>query len=129
MNIKVIQLITKDYIVCDLEELDEEPSVYMKNPFLVENLTEFEYSRDKRKRKHVQRPHTVLIDTVEYQETMLDDDGNEVEEISTEYEYAYLKPYPEFTNDRDILFNSDRIMTIFEPKPEIAKLYMELIAE
>ena len=63
MNIKVLQLITQDYVICDLEELDEEPSVYMKNPYKIIDLTYWEHNEDD---SHVaQQPSVFLGKSVE----------------------------------------------------------------
>lgn len=121
MNIKLVQLVNNDYIVCDLEELDEEPSLYMKNPYKVEPLTYWDYNEDD---KHFPPDNAVYLKTITEKNLK---DGKEI--ITVQTDYAQLDKYPSFTNDVDILLNSDRIMTIIEPKPEIAKLYMELISE
>ena len=39
-----------------------------------------------------------------------------------------LRPWPEVTNQDEMLIQSDSIRTIVDPKPEIAKKYLELIA-
>lgn len=39
-----------------------------------------------------------------------------------------LRPWPEVTNQSEMLIHSDSILTIVDPKPEIAKKYLELIA-
>lgn len=39
-----------------------------------------------------------------------------------------LRPWPEVTNQDEMLIQSDSILTIVDPKPEIAKKYLELIA-
>jgi hypothetical protein len=121
MNIKLVQLINNDYIICDLEELDEEPSLYMKHPYKVDELSYWDYNEDD---KHYPPFNAVFLRKTEEKNTKKGE-----ESIVVQTDYAQLTPYPPFTNDTDVLLNSDRIMTIIEPKPEIAKLYMELIAE
>lgn len=37
-----------------------------------------------------------------------------------------LKPWPEVTNQRELMIHSDSILTIADPKPEIVKKYLEL---
>ena len=37
-----------------------------------------------------------------------------------------LTPWPEVTNQREIMINSDSILTIVDPKPEIIEKYLEL---
>jgi hypothetical protein len=39
-----------------------------------------------------------------------------------------MRPWPEVTNQDEMLIHSDSILTIVDPKPEIAKKYLELIA-
>jgi hypothetical protein len=121
MNIKIVQMITQDYIICDLEELDEEPSVYMKNPYKIDPLTYWDYKEED---KHFPPDNAVFLkSTVESNIK----DGNET--VTTQTDYAQLEQYPPFTNDRDVLFNSDRIMTVFDPTPEIVNLYTQLISK
>ncbi len=121
MNIKLVQLINNDYIICELEELDEEPSLYMKHPYRVAELTYWDYNEED---KHFPPYNAVFLQSTEEKNIK---DGKEM--ITIQSDYAQLTSYPSFTNDTDVLLNSDRIMTIIEPKPEIAKLYMEMIAE
>jgi len=37
-----------------------------------------------------------------------------------------LRPWPEITNQTELMIHSDSILTIAEPKPEITKKYLEL---
>lgn len=37
MNVALVQLINSDYVVCDLELLEEEPCYYMKNAYVIKN--------------------------------------------------------------------------------------------
>lgn len=37
-----------------------------------------------------------------------------------------LKPWPEVTNQREMMIHSDSILTIVDPKPEIIEKYLEL---
>ena len=39
-----------------------------------------------------------------------------------------LQRWPEVTNQTELMIHSDSILTIVDPKPEIAKKYLELIA-
>jgi hypothetical protein len=121
MNIKLIQLTTNDYIICEYEELDEEPSLYMKNPYKVETLTYWDYDEDD---KHFPPYNAVFLSKTEEKNIK-----NGKETITVQNDYAQLEKYPLFTNDVDILLNSDKIMTIIEPKPEILNLYTKLISE
>lgn len=121
MNIKVVQMITEDYIICDLEELDEEPSVYMKNPYKIIDLTYWEHNPDD---SHEPQQPSVFLSKSEESSTH---DGKTT--VTTQYDYALLQQYPQFTNDKDILFNSDRIMTVFDPTPEILNLYTQVISK
>ena len=121
MNIKIIQLINLDYIIANLEELDEEPSVYLKNPYKIETLSYWEYNDDD---GHVAPENTVFLNQITEKSIKKGE-----ETYIKQFNYASLEKYPAFTNESDILFNSERLITVVEPKPEIAKLYMELISE
>jgi len=121
MNIKLIQLINSDYIICEYEEMDEEPSLYMKNPYRVVELSYWDYNQDD---KHFPPYNAVFLRTTEEKNIK---DG--VECVTIQSDYAQLIKYPLFTEDVDILFNSDRIMTIVEPGPEILNLYTQLISK
>lgn len=37
MNVALVQLINNDYVVCDLELLEEEPCYYMKNAYVIKH--------------------------------------------------------------------------------------------
>lgn len=39
---------------------------------------------------------------------------------------GFLTPWPEVTNQRELMINSDSILTIVDPKPEVIKKYLEL---
>ena len=39
-----------------------------------------------------------------------------------------MKPWPEVTNQTELMIHSDSILTIVDPKPEIIKKYLELTA-
>lgn len=39
-----------------------------------------------------------------------------------------LKPWPDITDQREIMIHSDSILTIAEPKPKIVEKYLELTA-
>jgi hypothetical protein len=121
MNIKLIQLINNDYIICEYEELDEEPSLYMKNPYRVLDLTYWDYND---KDKHFPPDNAVFLRTTEEKNIK-----DEKEIVTIQTDYAQLVRYPLFTEDVDILLNSDKIMTIVEPCSEILTLYTQLIAK
>ncbi len=121
MNIKLIQLINNDYIICEYEELDEEPSLYMKNPYRVVELTYWDYNEDD---KHFPPDNAVFLQTTEEKNIK-----DEKEIVTVQSDYAQLLKYPLFTNDTDILLNSDRIMTIVDPLPEVLNLYVQLISK
>lgn len=121
MNIKLIQLINNDYIICEYEELDEEPSLYMKNPYRVVDLTYWDYKEGD---SHEPPENTILLG-VSTEKNIKDG----IETICTQTDYVQLEQYPKYTNDVDILLNSDKIMTIIEPKPEILNLYTQLISK
>lgn len=39
-----------------------------------------------------------------------------------------LRPWPEVTNQTELMIHSDSILTIADPKPEIVEKYLELTA-
>jgi len=121
MNVQLLLLISNDYIICDLEELDEEPSVYMKNPYKVDPLTYWDYNEED---KHFPPENAVFLKATEEKNIK---DGKETVTIQTDY--AQLDKYPHFTNDDDVLMRSDRIITVVEPSPEILNLYTKLISK
>ena len=120
MNIKVFHMITGEYIICDAEELDEEPSVHMKNPYLITDLTFWDTDDE---------PSSVAPENAVFLNRFIDvslrHNGKDTEQI----EYAELNRYPKFGSDTSILFNSDKILTIFDPLPGILNLYTQLISK
>jgi hypothetical protein len=121
MNIKLIQLINNDYIICEYEEMDEEPSLYMKNPYKVSELSYWDYDEND---KHFPPANAVFLQLMKEKNIK-----NDKEIITIQSDYAQLVKYPSFTKDVDILLNSDKIMTIVEPAPEIVTLYLQLISK
>jgi hypothetical protein len=41
---------------------------------------------------------------------------------------GYLTPWPDTTDQREMMIHSDSILTIVDPKPEIVEKYLELTA-
>ncbi len=121
MNVKLLLLVSNDYVVCDLEELDEEPSVYMKHPYKVDPLTYWDYNDED---KHFPPDNAVFLRTTEEKNIK-----DEKETITVQTDYAQLTKYPEFTNDDDVLMRSDRIITVVDPSPEVLNLYTKLISK
>jgi hypothetical protein len=39
---------------------------------------------------------------------------------------GFLTPWPEVTNQRELMIHSDSILTIVNPKPEVVEKYLEL---
>ncbi len=37
MNLQVVQLVTGDHVVADVEQLEEEPNCYLKDPYLIKD--------------------------------------------------------------------------------------------
>lgn len=96
MNIAVLQLVTKDYIICDLELLDEEPCYYLKRAHVIKRCEE----------------NTSSL-SIKY----------------NEYSYITLESYPLFTNDEGCLMHTEKIVTMVEPDPRVAELYLKVIGE
>ncbi len=42
---------------------------------------------------------------------------------------GFLTPWPEVTDQREMMIHSDSILTIVDPKPEVIKKYLELTKE
>ena len=42
---------------------------------------------------------------------------------------GFLTPWPEVTDQRELMIHSDSILTIVDPKPEVVKKYLELTKE
>jgi hypothetical protein len=42
---------------------------------------------------------------------------------------GYLTPWPDVTDQREMMIHSDSILTIVDPKPEIVEKYLELTGE
>lgn len=50
------------------------------------------------------------------------------EDVLKLYGEDVLKPWPDITDQRDIMIHSDSILTIVDPKPKLAEKYIELTA-
>lgn len=101
--------------------MDEEPSLYMKNPYKVSELSYWDYDEND---KHFPPANAVFLQLMKEKNIK-----NDKEIITIQSDYAQLVKYPSFTKDVDILLNSDKIMTIVEPAPEIVTLYLQLISK
>lgn len=44
------------------------------------------------------------------------------------YDEDVLKPWPDITDQRDIMIHSDSILTIVDPKPKLSEKYIQLTA-
>lgn len=71
---------------------------------------------------------TVLITQIEEVEAELGDPNCKLINPYQFFTEEDLKPWPEITNQSEIMVNSDSILTIVDPKPEVVRKYLELIA-
>jgi hypothetical protein len=110
MNLVILELVNDKYIICDLERLDDEPSYYLKNPYII--LENYAYL-EKNKELEV-TDHYVLLTKKE-------------ESIGVSYEYITLEKYPKFTNDEGCLMYTDKIITMVEPELKVTELYVKVI--
>lgn len=119
----ILQLKSNEYLIADVEQMDEEPSCYLKNCYRIEEITYYEYSNEER--KHVPPADGILILTRE--ETDVSKSYGEI--VTTEYYYVRLEKYPKYTKDNEALIYSNKILTISEPDEIIENFYKKTISE
>jgi hypothetical protein len=110
MNLVILELVNDKYIICDLERLDDEPSYYLKNPYVI--LENYDYY-DTDKELDVIIPYVLL--------------SKKEERTGVAYEYITLEKYPKFTIDEGCLMYTDKIITMVEPELKVAELYVKVI--
>lgn len=71
---------------------------------------------------------TVLITQIEEVEAELGDPNCKLIKPYQFISEDDMRPWPAVTNQEEMLIDSDSILTIVDPKPEIVKKYLELIA-
>jgi hypothetical protein len=74
------------------------------------------------------KAETVLITQIEEVEAELGDPNCKLIRPYHFIDEDNMKPWPEVTNQTEMLVSSESILTIVDPKPEIVKKYLELIA-
>lgn len=71
---------------------------------------------------------TVLITQIEEVEAELGDPNCKLIKPYKFIDEETMVAWPETTNQEEMLISSDSILTIVDPKPDIAKKYLELIS-
>lgn len=72
---------------------------------------------------------TVLITQIEEVEAELGDPNCKLTKPYQFFTEEDMRPWPNTTNQSEMLVSSESILTIVDPKPEIVKKYLELITE
>jgi len=123
-EIQVLLLKNNKYIIAEIEQLDEEPSCYLKNCFEITN--EGYYDNENRK-PHDPPTQGVLLSKREYEEDWTKDDG-EVKLVKyADFEYAVLEKFPRYSSVNECLIYSNEILTAYDPQNEILELYKKLV--
>lgn len=123
-EIQILLLKNNRYIIAEIEQLDEEPSCYLKNCFEVQN--EGYYDNESRT-PHKPPENGVLLSKKEYDEDWTKEDGTVKLIKYADYEYAVLKKFPDYALVNECLIYSNEILTAFEPQPDILELYKKLV--
>jgi small nuclear ribonucleoprotein (snRNP)-like protein len=122
-EIQVLLLKNNKYIIAEVEQLDEEPSCYLKNCF---EITNEGYYDNENRTPHEPPKNGVLMNERHYEEDWTKDDG-EVKMVKyADYEYAVLEKFPRYAPVNECLIYSNEIFTVFDPLPEILELYNTL---
>lgn len=117
---KVILLKDKDdYLVGNVSELDEEPSILIENCFKIVPCCE--YGADpknlKSRAKQLEGDHSeISLRQVDYSE----------EKEWWVYEYITLERYPRYTSQTHLFLTSEAIFTILDPERAVLDLYTKV---
>lgn len=121
--IQILLLKNNKYIIADVEQLDEEPSCYLKQSFEITN--EGYYDNENRK-PHEPPTNGVLLSKREYEEDWTKDDGTVKMVKYSDFEYAVMEKFPRYASENECLMYATEILTMFDPDEKILKLYNEL---
>lgn len=117
---KVILLKEKDeYLVGNVSELDEEPSIFIENCFKI--VPCFEYGADpktlKARAKKLEGEHCEI--------SLKQVDSDEGKDWWA-YEYITLERYPKYTSQTHLFLTSEAIFTILDPERAVLDLYTKV---
>jgi len=123
MNLMVLQLKSDDYLIADVEQMDEEPSCYLKNCYKIVECAEYG-----------SEPEDLEKRAYSLEGTHLKISARKIDEGAAEkdwyvYEYVILQKYPKYSKDNEALIYSNKLLTISEPTDDLVNLYTKVTAE
>ena len=116
MNLALVKLITNETVICDLENLPEEPCYYLKNAY-----TYYDEGRlvDKKDLDEYLKTHPYA----KIEESSSGVYGEDKEWVS----WIKLEPYIEQAKENSYLFYTNKIVTMTEPSTVLVELYLKEI--
>ena len=103
-----------------MTELDEEPSILIENCCEIIECAEYG-----------ENPENLEKRAYSLEGRHLKTSARKVDEGASEkdwyvYEYLILKPYPKYSDQRDLFLTSEAIFTILDPEPGLLDLYRKV---
>jgi len=122
--LKIVQIIllkNQEYLIAEIEEREESPECLLTNPYKIENISYFDHSNVDY--HNIPNPNALFID--EQVEHEKDKNGEQV--ISTQSNYILLEKFPKYTNQNQVYFRADDILTLADPSHSVLEYYQKTV--
>ena len=117
----MIVLKNQEYLIAEIEEREESPECLLTNPYRITDLTYWDYSNQER--KHVPNPNALFVGESEEKEI-----GKEGETIITKQsDYILLEKFPKYSNQTQVYFRAEDILTICDPSYSVLEYYQKTL--
>jgi spore coat polysaccharide biosynthesis protein SpsF (cytidylyltransferase family) len=111
----------QEYLIAEIEEREESPECLLTNPYKIENISYFDHSNVDY--HNIPNPNALFID--EQVEHEKDKNGEQV--ISTQSNYILLEKFPKYTNQNQVYFRADDILTLADPSHSVLEYYQKTV--
>lgn len=117
----MILLKDQKYLISEIEERDESPECLLTNPYLIDELSYWEYSNVDYKNIH--NPDALFIGTKQEQEM-----NREGELLTvTESNYVLLEKFPKYTNQTQVYLRAEDILSLADPTHSMVEYYKKIV--
>lgn len=117
----MIVLKNQEYLIAGIEEREESPECLLTNPYRITDLTYWDYSNQER--THVPHPDALFVGESEEKET--GKDGEII--ITKQSDYILLEKFPKYSNQTQVYFRAEDILTICDPSYSVVEYYQKTV--
>lgn len=117
----MIMLKNQQYLISGIEEREESPECLLTNPYLIENISYYNYSNV----DYVNIPNTDALFLGEKTEVEKNKEGEEI--TVTQSDYILLEKFPKYTNQTQVYMRADDILTICDPSYSVLEYYQKTV--